>query len=578
MNAEETHPQEVDWKHWVELLTEVTSRVAAVTMAIGSLAPTVLDFTREFAQRLDTLGASAQRTGISVEVLQQIGYAVQQAGGGRDEAQTSLENMARFINTAPDAESVLTGMGVAVRDANGEPRDIGGIVTDVGQQLGDMPYAQANQYAQTLGIDEKTLAAMRQGLMQYRDEYAATVQAIGFNTELAVAASSRFTTALGSFEMLTDLIQQKAGAALANGLSDRLNQFRALIVDNFPLIDKVINGVVTAIIWVADVTLKVAQQLLQAGQAIEKWWSSLDAASQQVIGILGGVGAAVAALAGIFAMSPIGGVIALATALVALIEDYNIWRAGGDSLIDWSAWAPGIEYATAAIGSLGGDFAELFQHVAALGSTLWEAISAFLAFINIDTSQFSGKWLFDQIIESVHSAIKMVSALVDALQKLVSGDFSGAFGALQDAASALVEAPIVKGINYVVSSAVNKVGNTIGEYFTDGKWGASHRAPQDPLLRPAGQILRYDGRFNDMLTPYQLGISNVHQYGMALLPPQTPSVAPPQPALSVPPSLQQSTTINYYGSNDAQSAANIIVSQQEGVNSRIVQQLTRGNR
>jgi hypothetical protein len=43
----------------------------------------------------------------------------------------------------------------------------------------------------------------------------------------------------------------------------------------------------------------------------------------------------------------------LAAALAALIEDYVTWKEGGKSLIDWSQWQPGIEYATKGIKSLG---------------------------------------------------------------------------------------------------------------------------------------------------------------------------------------------------------------------------------
>lgn len=602
MNAEDTLPQEsqsiqYSVTTWAELLSGVTSQLMTLSETVARAAPAVLDFTRQFAQEMETLTGVSQRTGITVDVLQLIGYAVEHVGGSADDAYTSLENIVRFINTGTEAETRRSGLNISARAEDGEAKHTDSIIMDVSRRLSTLPYAQASQYAQTLGIDENTLTAMRQGLAEYRAEYAATAQLVGINTESALASSDRFMTAFRSFNLLTDRVQAKAGAVLADGLAERLNQFRALIVDNFPVIEKVINGVVTAILWVADVTLNVATQLLQAGQAVSQWWSSLDDASQQTIGTLGGLAAAVVALSSAFALSPIGAVITLATAIAALIEDYNIWRSGGDSLIDWSAWAPGITYATQAIGSLGGDIATLLGHLSELGNTLWETLSAFLAFINLDTSPFSGQWLFDQIIESVRSGIKWVSALVDALQKLVSGDFSGAFGALQDAATAMVNSPVVQGVEHVATGVMSKVGetlwqhlpvwaqNAIGDPLTPSTSGLSQRGgpalPPDQRERPvvsSAGLPQGDNRLASLLTAHSVGFNNVEKYGMALLPEKTAEYIPMPSSRALSPSLQQSTTINVYGASDAQGTANMIVSQQEGVNSRTVQQLTRGNR
>lgn len=66
-----------------------------------------------------------------------------------------------------------------------------------------------------------------------------------------------------------------------------------------------------------------------------------------------------------------------------------------------------------------------------LGSAIVDLGKRFLEFINIDTSKFNGKWLFDQIIESVRSSIKILGSLVDALRKVISGDFSGARDSLK---------------------------------------------------------------------------------------------------------------------------------------------------
>ncbi|OTL37400.1 hypothetical protein B9X75_00105 [Acinetobacter pittii] len=60
-----------------------------------------------------------------------------------------------------------------------------------------------------------------------------------------------------------------------------------------------------------------------------------------------------------FLASPIGIVLALAAAIAALWDDYQTWKNGGESLIDWSKWEGGIETAIARIKQL----AELIKNL-----------------------------------------------------------------------------------------------------------------------------------------------------------------------------------------------------------------------
>ncbi|MGV1561817.1 lytic transglycosylase domain-containing protein, partial [Klebsiella pneumoniae] len=146
-----------------------------------------------------------------------------------------------------------------------------------------------------------------------------------------------------------------------------------------------------------------------------------------------------------FAMSPIGRVIMLGAALIGLYDDYRTWKEGGQSLIDWGKWEPGIKYAQKAFASLSKDFGGIYVKVKDLGSAIVDLGKRFLEFINIDTSKFNGKWLFDQIIESVRSSIKILGSLVDALRKVISGDFSGAWDSLKGAAAAWSDSPVIRG-------------------------------------------------------------------------------------------------------------------------------------
>ncbi|HFK3143334.1 TPA: transglycosylase SLT domain-containing protein [Escherichia coli] len=422
-----------------------TLKAIELGVKVEAAALSVVAFTAKIASGLDDLYWASQRTGATVEGIKQIGYAVSQVGGSVDWARGSLENLARFMRNNPGAEGFLNRLGVQTRDASGNMRDMATIFTGVGQRLSSMPYYRANQYAQMLGIDENTLMAMRRGIGEYMGQYNAMKKAIGFNPEQAAAASNRFMTSLRSLGEMAGMARDKIGSSLADGLTGSLDRLRRQIMENFPKIEGAITAGVKGVLWFGEIIGRVVYRLIQLTGDIINWWKSLSTETRQVIEVFGALMVAWRLLNTAFAMSPIGRVFMLGAALIGLYDDYRTWKEGGQSLIDWGKWEPGIKYAQKAFASLSKDFGGIYLKVKGLGSAIVDLGKRFLEFINIDTSKFNGKWLFDQIIESVRSSIKILGSLVDALRKVISGDFSGAWDSLKGAAAAWSDSPIIQG-------------------------------------------------------------------------------------------------------------------------------------
>lgn len=422
-----------------------TLKAIELGVKVEAAALSVVAFTAKIASGLDDLYWASQRTGATVEGIKQIGYAVSQVGGSVDGARGSLENLARFMRNNPGAEGFLNRLGVQTRDASGNMRDMATIFTGVGQRLSSMPYYRANQYAQMLGLDENTLMAMRRGIGQFSGEYTAMAKAIGYNADVAAVSSNKFMTSLRSFGLMAGMARDKIGSNLANGLAGSIDTLRRQIMENFPKIEGVITATVKGILWFGEIIGRVVYRLIQLTGDIINWWKSLGTETRQVIEVFGALMIAWRLLNSAFAMSPIGRVIMLGAALIGLYDDYRTWKEGGQSLIDWGKWEPGIKYAQKAFASLSKDFGGIYLKVKDLGSAIVDLGKRFLEFINIDTSKFNGKWLFDQIIESVRSSIKILGSLVDALRKVISGDFSGAWDSLKGAAAAWSDSPVIQG-------------------------------------------------------------------------------------------------------------------------------------
>lgn len=422
-----------------------TLKAVELGVKVEAAALSVVAFTAKIASGLDDLYWASQRTGATVEGIKQIGYAVSQVGGSVDGARGSLENLARFMRNNPGAEGFLNRLGVQTRDASGNMRDMATIFTGVGQRLSSMPYYRANQYAQMLGLDENTLMAMRRGIGQFSGEYTAMAKAIGYNADVAAVSSNKFMTSLRSFGLMAGMARDKIGSNLANGLAGSIDTLRRQIMENFPKIEGAITAGVKGVLWFGEIIGRVVYRLIQLTGDIINWWKSLGTETRQVIEVFGALMIAWRLLNSAFAMSPIGRVIMLGAALIGLYDDYRTWKEGGQSLIDWGKWEPGIKYAQKAFASLSKDFGGIYVKVKDLGSAIVDLGKRFLEFINIDTSKFNGKWLFDQIIESVRSSIKILGSLVDALRKVISGDFSGAWDSLKGAAAAWSDSPVIQG-------------------------------------------------------------------------------------------------------------------------------------
>ncbi|EMO4082753.1 hypothetical protein RM185_000919 [Escherichia coli] len=389
-----------------------TLKAIELGVKVEAAALSVVAFTAKIASGLDDLYWASQRTGATVEGIKQIGYAVSQVGGSVDGARGSLENLARFMRNNLGAEGFLNRLGVQTRDASGNMRDMATIFTGVGQRLSSMPYYRANQYAQMLGLDENTLMAMRRGIGQFSGEYTAMAKAIGYNADVAAVSSNKFMTSLRSFGLMAGMARDKIGSSLADGLAGSLDRLRRQILENFPKIEGAITGTVKGILWAGEMVGRVIYRLIQLGQSISDWWDSLDKQSQQLIELIGALTAAWWMLNRAMLASPITWVLGLAAAIALLWEDYQTWKEGGKSLIDWGKWKPEVDAALKMVG-------DLKQTVLDLGKALAKLL-------NIDPKSWSLKWDFSNFITQMGEFSKMLSMIGDLINAIKDGRWSDA--------------------------------------------------------------------------------------------------------------------------------------------------------
>ncbi|MFZ5192763.1 lytic transglycosylase [Enterobacter roggenkampii] len=394
------------------VLAGTTANAIKMGLAVEGAALTVVAFTAKIASGLDNLYWASQRTGATVQGIQSIGYAVSQVGGSVDAARTSLESLSRFVRNNPGAEGFLNRLGVQTRDASGNMRDMAAIFTGVGQKLSSMPYYRANQYAQMLGIDENTLMAMRRGVGGFSGQYSAMAKAIGFNADEAARSSNKFMTSLREFGAMAGMARDKIGSNLAGGLAGSLDTLRRHILDNFPRIEQTLTKAIKGILALGDIIGRLFFRLIEGTSSLINWWQSLDKQTRELISLFGALTIALRILNSTFWMSPIGLITALAAGIALLWEDYQTWKEGGDSLIDWGKWKPEVDAA--------------LKMVRDLKTTVNELAKALAKLLNIDPKSWSLKWDFSNFIDQMGEFSKMLNMIADLLNAIKDGRWADA--------------------------------------------------------------------------------------------------------------------------------------------------------
>lgn len=403
---------EAGYEKFESVLAGVTANAIKTGLAVEGAALSVVAFTAKIASGLDNLYWASQRTGATIQGIQSIGYAVSQVGSSVDAARSSLESLSRFVRNNPGAEGFLNRLGVQTRDASGNMRDMAAIFTGVGQKLSSMPYYRANQYAQMLGIDENTLMAMRRGVGSFSGQYSAMAKAIGFNADEAARSSNKFMTSLREFGTMAGMARDKIGSNLAGGLAGSLDMLRRHILDNFPRIEQTLTKAIKGILTLGDIIGRLFFRLIEGTSSLITWWQSLDKQTRELISLFGALTIALRILNSTFWMSPIGLITALAAGIALLWEDYQTWKEGGQSLIDWEKWKPEVDAA--------------LKMVRDLKTTVNDLAKALAKLLNIDPKSWSLKWDFSNFIDQVGEFSKMLNMIADLLNAIKDGRWADA--------------------------------------------------------------------------------------------------------------------------------------------------------
>ena len=332
-------------RRFTDSVAAATVKVVALGTAVTATAGAVVAGVAKIADNLEQLYFASRRTNTAVDNLQAFGFAAKQMGSDSQAALGSVENLARFLRNSPGGEGLLKNIGITTRDANGQLRDTVDMLDDLGKKFADMPYYKAHAFAQVLGIDERTLMTMREGMGQFSAQYKDMLRAANLDSQEAAKSSHEFMVEVRLLGASFGILVQKIASSLTGRIGDTLRKWRESFVANFDRIIGIATKVLEIVLRVADAIGHLAQRGVQAIAWLVDWFRNLSPAAQKIIEVIGGILIAWKVLSAGFLATPLGRVVALITAIASLWDDYQTWKEGGQSLIDWTKWAPGIEAA-----------------------------------------------------------------------------------------------------------------------------------------------------------------------------------------------------------------------------------------
>lgn len=413
--------------------------IAVFGAAAQAAAGAVVGFVSVIADSIDNLADVSGRTGEAASELDKLGYIATLTDSSLEASNSSVENLSKNIGDAAmgmgRAQKVFEELGVSVKKENGQIKTAAEMMVELKDKMQGMGKGQQLAIMDRLGIDRTMIGMMTQDVSGLAAEYDAMQKAAGFSMEEAASSASDYMDAMNKLKLLFAKLMQSVAVPFFKGMTKGMETMQKMLVDNMPRIVAVITPVIKVILALQDVFLAAAQGIVSAISFVVSPLMELNR-------MLGGVpayilGAAVAwkVLSAAFSASPIGvvvaGIMALIAAIVLLKEDFDVWKAGGESLIDWELWVPAIEAAQGVLEGFRGFLTDLFSAFGAGADAL----------ISLLSGDFAGAW--EGVKNLLGSVIDMFSGLINIASKVggVIGSVAGGIAAIVGGKSALTPSP-----------------------------------------------------------------------------------------------------------------------------------------
>lgn len=313
-------------KKFTTAIDGATKSVFKLAAAIEVTAVTIAAGIARWSSNLEALYFAAQRTGTTATQLRALDLAARNLGANAGEAQAAVEGLASSLRTNPGNIGLLTGLlgrlGYQLKVNADGSIDAGDALLKLSQVFKAMPFFQANQFAQQLGISEHTLYQLTRGNLidEYRKALA-ELSSGGFDK--AAERAHQFMNQLRAFEAQLEVFGVQVVDALQKKLGISLDKITAWFTKNGP--------------WLASTFAEMASKIIEAAnriiEVLKEWHEETGGLSTKLIalGVLLKVTGAGSIIGGVLSLAAAFGRVAGAISAVRLgligLSGYGLFKA-----------------------------------------------------------------------------------------------------------------------------------------------------------------------------------------------------------------------------------------------------------
>ena len=291
---------------------ENVAKSAAKFLALIGGTMAVKRFIEQTVESSAALDRLARNLNENVNAVSAWSNAAEVAGGSASGMQGSLDMLSQA-----QTELQLTGqsalipyfsaLGISMADVNGKAKPVSDILLDLSDRFGRMDRTTANNMGRMMGLDQGTMNLLLKGRA----------------------------------EVETMIRRQKEYGAVTKQQAEESSRLKEMMVQSRQSFEAFGRELLSA-------AMPALEGLFKLFEGLGDWMRENKEFVQTFLTIMA------AGLVGIgVAVTPINLTIAAVTALGAAIallwQDYQAWKRGGDSFIDWSKWEPGFKAAGAGI-------------------------------------------------------------------------------------------------------------------------------------------------------------------------------------------------------------------------------------
>ena len=278
--------------------------------------------------------------GSTAENLGSLQYALAQSGVEAEALESSLDGFSDIIGQAKLGEGegleVFQKLGIQLKDANGNARDTVAIFNDLQGAMAGLDKQTQVAYLGMLGMDgqlAQSMSVTAEEFQKLQAEYASAYGTLGVNVNDAAEQAHLFKNTLNQLKQTFSVITDAVGVSFFQESVRAFQDLRRVLTENISKIALVLRSLMSMLMAVAKSFVALGKTALEVVSSIIDWYTRQSTLFRTIIKIIGGVTAAILVMNTAFMKSPIGRLLALIAAVGMLIEDFQVWKQGGDSLI-----------------------------------------------------------------------------------------------------------------------------------------------------------------------------------------------------------------------------------------------------